>query len=142
MVVSPSSFSSSLTTFTLPSITQHISTKLDSPTNYLNWVSHFTPILNAHELIGFVDGEESCPSKYVTNETGKVSSTINLDYSLWQKKDQCLLRWFNTILLDRVPSSLYGLKMARQVWTTMAIIYASQYKARNCNLKIQLQTLN
>jgi hypothetical protein len=142
MVASPFSFSSSLTTFALPSILQHISTKLDSPTNYLNWVSHFTPILNAHELMGFVDGEESCAPKYVTDETGKVSSTINLDYSLWQKKDQCLLRWFNTTLLDRVLSSLYGLKTVRQVWTILAIIYASQYKAKNCNLKIQLQTLN
>ena len=136
------SSSSSIPTFTLPSITQHISTKLDNPTDYLNWVSHFTPILNAHELMGFVDGNEPCPPKYVTDETGKVSSTINPDYSLWQKKDQCLLSWFNTTLSDRVLSSLYGLKTARQVWTTLATRYASQSKARICYLKRQLQTLN
>jgi hypothetical protein len=131
-----------LPTFTLPSITQHISTKLDSPTDYLNWVSHFTPILNAHELMGFVDGSEPCPPKYVIDETGKASSTINPDYSLWQKKDQCLLSWFNTTLSDRVLSSLYGLKTARQVWTTLATRYASQSKANICYLKRQLQTLN
>jgi hypothetical protein len=130
------------TTFTLPSITQQISTKLDGPADYLNWVSHFNPILNTHELMGLVDGSEPCPPKYVIDETGNVTTTVNPAYSLWQKKDQSLLSWFNTTMSDRMLSSLYGLKTARQVWTTLSTRYASQSKARISYLKRQLQTLN
>jgi hypothetical protein len=95
------------TTFTLPSVTQHISTKLDSPADYLNWVSHFNPILDAHDLMGFVDGTKSCPPQYVIDEAGQATTVINPTYSLWQKKDQCILSWFNTTLSDRVLSSLW-----------------------------------
>jgi hypothetical protein len=76
--------------FTLPSITQNISTKLEDP-NYLNWVSHFMPLLKAHELMGLVDGSEPCPPQYVVDDTGKPTTMVNPDYCLWQKKDQCLL---------------------------------------------------
>jgi hypothetical protein len=117
------------TTFPLPSVTQHISIKLDSPSDYLNWVSHFNPILNAYDLMGFVDGTKPCPPKFVTDENGQATTVINPAYSLWQKKDQCLLSWFNTTLLDHVLSSLYGLKTVRQVWTTLATQYANQSKA-------------
>jgi hypothetical protein len=130
------------TTFTLPSISQQIPTKLDGPADYLNWVSHFNPILNSHELMGFVDGSEPCPPKYVTDETGNLTTIVNPDYSLWHRKDQCILSWFNTTMSDRMLSSLYGLKTARQVWTTLATRYASQSKARISYLKRQLQTLN
>jgi hypothetical protein len=142
MTILPAAPSPITTTFTLPSVTQHISTKLDSPADYLNWVSHFNPILNAHDLMGFVDGTEPCPPQYITDEAGQATTVINPAYSLWQKKDQCLLSWFNTTLSDRVLSSLYGLKTARQVWTTLATRYANQSKARICYLKRSLQTLN
>jgi hypothetical protein len=98
--------------------------------------------MNTHELMGFVDGSEPCPPKYVLDEIGKVTTTVNLDCSLWQKKDQYLFSWFNTTMSDCMLSSLYGLKMARQVWTTLATRYTSQSKARVSYMKRQLQTLN
>jgi hypothetical protein len=108
----------------------------------MNWVSHFTPILKAHELIGFIDGSEPCPPKFLIDETGETTKLVNPNYSLWQKKDQCLLSWFNTTMSDRMMSSLYGLNTAKQVWTTLATRYASQSNARITYLKRQLQTLN
>jgi hypothetical protein len=130
------------TTFTLPSISQQIPTKLDGPADYLNWVSHFTPILKAYELIGFTGGSKPCPSKFLIDETGNTTKVINPEYSLWQKKDQCLLSWFNTTMFNRMLSSLYGLTTAKQVWTTLSTRYASQSKTRISYLKRQLQTLN
>lgn len=79
------------TIFTMPNITQSIPTKLDGPADYLNLVSHFTPILKTHELMGFIDGNEPCPSKFVIDETGLPTTMVNPYYSLWQKNDQCLL---------------------------------------------------
>jgi hypothetical protein len=92
--------------------------------------------------MGIVDGSEPCPPKYLSDEAGEITTMVNPAYSIWQKKDQSLLNWFNTTLSDRVLSSLYGLTMARQVWTTLATCYASQSKARISYLKRQLQTLN
>ena len=92
--------------------------------------------------MGIVYGNEPCPPKYLTDDTGKITTNVNPEYSLWQKKDQCLLSCFNTTLSDRVLSSLYGLNTSRQVWTTLSTCYASQSKARICYLKRQLQTLN
>jgi hypothetical protein len=116
--------------------------KLLGLVDYLNWVSHFTRILKAHELIGFTDGSEPCLLKFLIDENSKTTKVVNLDYSLWQKKDQCLVNWFNTTMFDRMLSSLYGLNTAKQVLTTLATRYASQLNARITYLKHQLQTLN
>jgi hypothetical protein len=67
---------------------------------------------------------------------------VSLDYSLWQRKDQCLLSWFNTTMSNRMLFSLYGHNTSKQVWSTLATRYASQSKARITYLKRQLQTLN
>jgi hypothetical protein len=92
--------------------------------------------------MGFIDGSEPCPPKFVIDETGQTTTMVSPDYSLWQRKDQCLLSWFNTTMSDRMLSSLYGLNTSKQVWSTLATRYASQSKARITYLKRQLQTLN
>lgn len=77
-MASSSTTSSPITnTFTLPSITQHISIKLDGPNSYLNWVSHFMPILKAHDLMGLVDGSEPCAPKYGDDDAGKATDVVN-----------------------------------------------------------------
>ncbi|KAJ0038846.1 hypothetical protein Pint_23826 [Pistacia integerrima] len=41
--------------FVIPNITSLVSVKLDG-TNYLNWITQFTPMLRRHDLLGIVDG--------------------------------------------------------------------------------------
>jgi hypothetical protein len=64
------------------------------------------PILESHELIGFVDGSEPCPSKFIDDNPEDSSHSLNPDYILWNKKDQCVLSWINATLSDKVLASL------------------------------------
>ncbi|KAA8549295.1 hypothetical protein F0562_000979 [Nyssa sinensis] len=53
---------SSNVTFAPPNIGHLVSIKL-SDSNYLIWSSQIVPVLKSHDLMGFVDGSEPCPSK-------------------------------------------------------------------------------
>lgn len=68
----------------LSSITHFISIKLDN--TYLNWVSQFLPVLRSHELMGIVDGNKLCPPRFQVDESGKITTILNPDYTLWQNK--------------------------------------------------------
>jgi hypothetical protein len=136
-----SSTDSATTTLQLPSFTSFSFKKLEGPGSYLNWVSQFTPILKSYELMGIVDGTESCPSKFMCDESRKLTSNVSPVHSLCQKNDQYIVSWFTTTLSNSVLSSIYGLNIARQVWTTLASQFASQLKARTSYLKKQLQSL-
>lgn len=56
--------------------------------------------------MGFVDGSELCPAKFLMDDKGKVTSTIDPDL-LWNKKDQFALSVLNATL------TVIGLNTAR-----------------------------
>jgi hypothetical protein len=58
-------------------------------------------------MMGLVDGTESCPQQFLTNEQGQ--SVTNPEYSLWVKRYQHLLSWINATLSEKVLSTVYGL---------------------------------
>jgi hypothetical protein len=72
------------------------------------------PVLKSHELIGFVDGSEPCPSKFIDDNPEDSSHSLNPDYILWNKKDQCVLSWINATLSDKVLASVYDITSARE----------------------------
>ncbi|WKA10797.1 hypothetical protein VitviT2T_028352 [Vitis vinifera] len=74
-----SSSASSNVIFAPPNIGHLVSIKL-SDTNYLIWSSQIVPVLKSHDLMGFVDGSEPCPSK-------SLDGSLNPAYILWNKKD-------------------------------------------------------
>lgn len=49
--------------FVISNISNLVSIKLDRH-NYLLWRSQFEPLLLSHDLMGFVDGSNTCPEKY------------------------------------------------------------------------------
>ena len=73
-------------TFIPPNLGQLVTTKLDGP-NYLVWLNKFSPILKTNDLMGFMDGSESCPSKFLLDVEGKPITTLTLEFQLWTKKD-------------------------------------------------------
>lgn len=72
-------------TFVLTNISQLVPIKLDR--NYLLWRSLFLPILRGHDLMGFIDGSSVCPPQYVRDGDGKLSTTVNQQYTEWTIKD-------------------------------------------------------
>jgi hypothetical protein len=81
------------------------------------------PALRSHKVIGIVDGTEPCPPKFITNSDGIEVS--NPEFSIWTRKDQHILSWLTMTLSDSVLSTIYGLHIARQVWTALASKFAS-----------------
>jgi hypothetical protein len=55
--------------FIPPNIGQLMTFKLEGP-NYITWSNQVIPILKTNDLMGFVDGSEPCPPKYVLDAEG------------------------------------------------------------------------
>ncbi|KAM2134371.1 hypothetical protein ACFX1R_004389 [Malus domestica] len=69
--------SSSLRTSSLPNISYLVSIKLDR-TNYMLWLAQFNPLLKSNDLVAYVDGTKTCPTKFLENTT-----TLNPEYVTW-----------------------------------------------------------
>jgi hypothetical protein len=94
--------------FAFPNLAHLTPHKLEGP-NYTVWVSQFKSIFRTYDFESFVDGSDSCPPKFVTDKDGQVTTTINPEFSIWNKKDQYLLSWINSTLSANVLSTVYGL---------------------------------
>jgi hypothetical protein len=130
--------SSAASTFSPPTLSQ-FNGKLEGP-NYLGWTTQFLPILCTHDLLGIVDGSEPCLPKLITNDKGV--ENLNPEFTIWNKKDQCILSWINLTLSEKVLSTVYGLDTSKQVWNTLATKFANDSRSRIANLKRQLLSLH
>jgi len=81
MASSSSSLPTVTTNMSPPNLTFH--EKLEGP-NYLSWLTQFSPILRSTDSMGFVDGTEPCPPKFLVDENDK--QVPNPAFTLWQKK--------------------------------------------------------
>ncbi|RVW25023.1 Retrovirus-related Pol polyprotein from transposon RE1 [Vitis vinifera] len=79
-----SSSASSNVIFAPPNIGHLVSIKL-SDTNYLIWSSQIVPVLKSHDLMGFVDGSEPCPSKSLDASVYGITSAREVWSSLANK---------------------------------------------------------
>jgi len=133
--------SNSAVQFVLPNIGQLMTFKLEGP-NYITWSNQVIPILKTSDLMGFVDGSEPCPPKYVLDDQGKATATLSPTFLLWTKKDQFVLSWLNATLTEKVMSTTFGVTSARQVWDSLSNRFASHSKTQISHLQRQLQSLH
>jgi len=123
------------------SIINHlISIKLDG-SNYLGWVSQFLLVLRSNDLLGIVDGSESCPSKFLVDSNGQATLTVDPQFILWTKKDQYLLSWLNATLSETILPTVFGLNTSTKVWDSLANRFAAPNRSCVSHLKRQLQNL-
>jgi len=127
--------------FILPNIGQLMTFKLEGP-NYITWSNQMIPILKTNDLMGFVDGFESCPPKYVLDDKGIATATLSPNFRLWAKKDQFVLSWINATLSEKVMSTTFGVTSAKEVWDSLSSRFASHSKTRIFHLQHQLQSLH
>jgi len=99
--------SSSAITFTLPNIGTGFHTKLEGH-NYSAWMTQLVPVLKSHELMGFVDGSEPCPSKFIVDTHGELTSNISPEYLVWSRKDQFVLPYRKNFCLRLLVSNTPG----------------------------------
>ncbi|XP_042479750.1 subtilisin-like protease SBT4.3 [Macadamia integrifolia] len=107
---------------------------------YLLWKSQFLPILNAHDLLGYVDGTFPCPPSHLPT-VSPAPLAANPEFTLWRRQDQLILSWIISSLTAQSMAQIVGLSTSHAAWTTLARIYASQSQARVMQLKYQLSQL-
>ncbi|KAK0604285.1 hypothetical protein LWI29_014156 [Acer saccharum] len=120
-----------------------LSIKLDHE-NYLLWKSQMLPVIQGHDLKGYILGTHPCPPKDITPKTGDSSTdepTINPHYVSWRKQDKLLLSWINASLTPEVLVQVTSLETSHDVWSTLAQLFADQSQARVSSLRFQLQTI-
>jgi hypothetical protein len=104
--------SSSAINFTLPNIGTGFHSKLEGP-NYSAWMTQLVPVLKSHELMGFMDGSEPCPSKFIVDTHGELTSNISPEYIVWSRKDQFMLSLIYATLSKKLLSTVVRLQHAR-----------------------------
>ena len=114
-----------------------VSIKLDR-TNYVLWLAQFVPFLKSKNLMGFVDGTNSCPPKYKEKEDGTVETTVNPLFIVWDQQDQTILSWLNGSMTPSVLSTVARFTTSRDVWKSLERRYASQSKTRILQLMSEL----
>jgi hypothetical protein len=97
--------------FVPPNTTQNSLLKLEAE-NYNSWVTQIHPILRTYDLMEIIDGSEPCPSKMIIDKKGQ--EIVNLEYLIWNKKDQYLLCVITTSLSEKVLPTVYGLNTSHQ----------------------------
>jgi hypothetical protein len=116
--------SSSTISFSMPNIAHLCQSKLDD-SNYLGWVFQFEPILKYNGLMGIVNDSNPSPPKHVPAFDKTLPEILNPEYTIWERKDQCILSWFIATLTPQVVPIVYGFKISAQVWTILSTRYAS-----------------
>jgi hypothetical protein len=117
-----------------------MSIKLDS-TNFIVWKHLLSSILRAYSMIEFVDGTIQSPSRFLTNAKGNLTTIVNLEFQLWNTRNQALLTLINLTLSPSILSMVVGQNSAQFVWKTLEHRFTSTSRANVLNLKIELHNL-
>ncbi|CAL5334355.1 unnamed protein product [Camellia sinensis] len=97
-----SSFPSNLTLL-IYNLSSFITVKLDG-TNFIIWQSQLSNILQATNLLGYVDGSVTCPSSTIIDSTG--SSIPNPEFLQWTMIDVHLLSCITSTLTPLIYASV------------------------------------
>ncbi|KAF3784912.1 Retrovirus-related Pol polyprotein from transposon TNT 1-94 [Nymphaea thermarum] len=138
-----SSIQSVVSTFSVlpaPTSLQHFLAVKLSTDNYLLWESQFIPLLKSYGLMGYADGTNMCPEKFLPTGNNK-EAELNPAFIEWEKMDQLLLGWLISSLTDVVHSQIVGLKTSHEVWSALRRMYAAHSRSRIQRLRAQLQSI-
>ncbi|KAF9587441.1 hypothetical protein IFM89_002622 [Coptis chinensis] len=101
--------SSSSQNITFYNISSFISIKLTKD-NCILWKSLFIPVLSSFDLLGFVDGSNPCPNKYVeTTIANTTTRVINDKFQEWKRGDQQVLIWLNATIFKSLLLYVVGI---------------------------------
>ena len=106
--------------------------------NYLVWKAQVRISIIANGLESFINGENVCPERYLTESTQELGRSgaeasqkqKNPDYALWMKTDKLLQSWMLSSMVDNVLIMVINCETSLELWEMLAEIFMSQSKAR------------
>lgn len=100
----------------ISSLFSFVTVKLDALT-FVIWGSQFQNILQAIELLRFVDGSSSPPFAFIKNASG--SEIPNPERTTWDIIDAYLLSCLTSTLSPLVYSTVLHLEHGSEVWSAL-----------------------
>lgn len=91
--------------------------------------------------MGIVDGSYPCPSRFLSDTAGRISTEVNPTYTTWIVKDQNLLSWINATLSEVVPAYIVRLQTSQEFWEDLKKRNASLARSHVIQLKQLLQNV-
>ncbi|KAF7149901.1 hypothetical protein RHSIM_Rhsim02G0228300 [Rhododendron simsii] len=112
-------------------------------TNYLLWRTQILSLIESQDVLGFVDGGEPMPSRYLQNSSEKAEKekALNPDFQAWVKTDRLVKAWITSTLSEEVLGLAVGLVTSREVWDALHTSFAQDSQTREFELNCSLQSL-
>ncbi|KAM1501731.1 hypothetical protein ACFXTO_027170 [Malus domestica] len=134
---SSSDFSYALTPSAIPNVSNFLTIKLDR-TNYPLWHAQMLPLLRSRNLVSFVDGTSQCPSAFLKDTDGNLTTAVNPAFELWMQQDAMVISWINSSVHPTVLANLIGKNSSHSAWTSLRERYASTSTGRLLQLRSDL----
>lgn len=109
--------------------------------NYLVWKALLTPIFHRYKLTGILDSSEVCPSPFIINASSKNTGIPNSDFDLWYEKDQNILTWLNSTLLEDLIPFTIGVTSSRELWINLEQRFGGVFAAHIHHLRSRLHSV-
>ncbi|KAL6311733.1 hypothetical protein AAG906_020728 [Vitis piasezkii] len=106
--------------------------------NFPSWKAQFDA-LYGYDLMGFLDGNKTCPSKEIIAEDGTTVS--NPDFVIWTRQDKLLLHAILASLSEGVVPLIAAATSSRDAWVKLHKLYANKSRSRVMNLKEKLTNI-
>ncbi|KAL6310882.1 hypothetical protein AAG906_018041 [Vitis piasezkii] len=107
--------------------------------NFPSWKAQFDALLYGYDLMGFLDGNKTCPSKEIIAEDGTTVS--NPDFVIWTRQDKLLLHAILASLSEGVVPLIAAATSSRDAWVKLHKLYANKSRSQVMNLKEKLTNI-
>ncbi|CAN6717359.1 unnamed protein product [Malus baccata var. baccata] len=132
----------------ISSISTSVSLKLDE-TNYLQWHFQMQLMLEGHEIIGFVDGTNMCPSQFPSTCSGDSKVMTNVlssrtetdEYKVWKMHDRVLMHLIIATLSSSAISCAIGSTSAMDLWVRLQEQFSIVSRTAIFQMKSNLYTI-
>lgn len=97
-------------------------------------------MIESQDVLGFIDGDESEPSKEIESDGRK--KVPNPGLQAWTQTDRIVKAWITSTLSEDVLGLAVGLKIAKEVWDTSLNSFAPDLQTSEFDLIQKLQYLS
>lgn len=118
-----------------------ISIKLTN-TNFVFWRAQVIPFLQRHDLMGFVDGTNPCPSALLPTKDNNALPQPNPLYAAWVRQDHVALSMLISSFSHRVMHHALGRNTSLAMWLSVKRALAPFSRSRVLHLIRQLHGLS
>ncbi|KAA8517225.1 hypothetical protein F0562_017523 [Nyssa sinensis] len=109
------------------------------PSIYPSWKAQFDALRCGYDLLGYIDGTNSCPSPTIETNGQK---TTNPAFTFWMRQDKLLFLAIIGSLDPSIVPLVSSAQTSAQAWSKLASMYANRSCTRIMGLKESLMNIS